>query len=183
MSGGLTTGDPIEVFVNGKWQPRVFLVEFDGKVWYTNPQRSSGFCTEPKNVRRPAPPLTLKVGDVLHKGESATDFVVFRVTDTHVYLAYAGRLTGSPYTELVPLPLSPEWHHALPAGVTTWTDPVSGKVYRSDRGYRDNDGDVWRFTGRYEANGEPRVSYTGSLSSLNTISAIDSECGPLVEVP
>ncbi|MFF6928325.1 phiSA1p31-related protein [Streptomyces californicus] len=62
------------------------------------------------------------------------------------------------------------------------TFEYNGVVYDLGAQYRDQDGDVWSFTGRLSGDGIPRATCIGNASSVATIAMIADSCGPLTKV-
>lgn len=57
-----------------------------------------------------------------------------------------------------------------------------GVTYDLSAQYRDNDGDVWSFTGRRNAVGVPRVTMTDNIENPDTVTDIEAYWGPLTRV-
>lgn len=62
------------------------------------------------------------------------------------------------------------------------THTEGGTTYDLSSKYKDDSGDIWSFTGRANASGEPFVTMSGTLTNTDTIAGIAADWGPMTRV-
>lgn len=173
------TGDKIEVQLYTGWVPRLFLAEHAGRVYYRKTGGSDSFDIDASKVRAPQPPPPpFKVGDRIRRTGHAYDRHVIHVDCMRVVVAYYDTADERANTTEFTAADAHRWR--LVSGAQHWTSPT-GQTYNLSSAYRDQDGDVWTFTGGLTDTGAP-MAKTPGLGPRSIVSA-DYVYGPLTEVP
>lgn len=168
-------GDPIQVLRFGEWCDRVFLAAVGDTVYYRRSEGINPYAADATAVRAPqAKPLA--VGDFARvDGFTVVEIVAGPFAGVSEWFAVKG-VNG----QVRPCPATDLTREDSPA--QNYTD-LRGRVYRADRGYRDSDGAVWRFTGKRNPEGIPYMTMFGNPDNRDTLTDIARVCGLLVEVP